>query len=232
MINRFTIIPFFVVFVFTSNAQDLRKDLLTMNKSYEKVNTILMEVSYRVYLDGIETPDQTETGVLKKAKQKVYSEEFNGETLINDNYYISVDHETQTVVVDKAEKEKKVSPVLPEIDSDSLATYFDKVKYNGIKKGAKSYYLTYKTGNILSTEIWMDAKVGYLKKVKTVYREKMEVEDGKFSQVVSVVEYTKIQPNVHFTSTTFSEKKYVTITDKNVVLAPKYKEYQLINYLK
>ncbi|PCI92844.1 MAG: hypothetical protein COB15_17230, partial [Flavobacteriales bacterium] len=207
--------------MFQVHAQNIGEDLTKMSEAYNKVNTISMEVSYAVFFDGSDLPNEKEVGVIKKEKNKIYNNEFSGETLINDKYEINVDHENKFIMVNKARENHFFSPVT-KINTDTLLKHFDDVKYIGLKKNLKSYSLFYKSGQTSVVDIWLNAKTGFLEKIKITYRGKMEVEEDKFSKVIAVISYNNIQSNISFPKDTFSEKKYISISNKKVLLAPKY----------
>lgn len=219
------------VFCLPIYAQNIGDDLNKMSLAYDKCSTLFMEVNYAVFFDGSKIPNEKETGIIKKEKNKVYNNEFSGETLVNDKYVIIVDHQSEFVIVNKADKDKK-TPVVTQFNTDTLLKYFDKVEYKGIvKNNLKWYKLYYKHGQVSVVDIWLNAKTGFLEKTRIDYRNKMEVEEGKFSKVIAVVEYNNIRSNISFSKDTFSENKYVNISEKEVLLASKYKKYQLINHL-
>lgn len=212
-------------------AQNIGEDLIKLNDAYAKIENISMQIKYSVFFDGKQESNETEVGIIKKSKNKVYTNEFSSESLVNDEYQIIVDHSNKVLIVDYVDKTKSTSS-LDKLNVDSLLKGFELVEFKGItESNLKLYHLSYKYGDVSFVELWLDVKTGFLSKINIHYRGKMEVAEGKFSKVMASVEYNKIQSNITFSQYTFSEKQYVSITKKEVELASKYKEYQLINHL-
>jgi len=220
-------------FFLTNNisAQNLPEDLTKMNEAYDKSNTISMQIIYQVYFDGNTQPNQSEKGWIKKSKDKIYSNQFSQEIIVNDQYVLNVDNEGKMIQIEKKPKDYQVQNPISSIQTDSLIKTYELVKYKGTEGLLKHYYLKFKDGQVLSTEIWLNKSTFFIEKMKIIYRDKMEVADDVYSSVVAVINYKNIKVNETISSNTFSIENFINVSGKSVLLKDKYKNYELINLL-
>ena len=200
------------------------KDLLAITKAYAHAEKLSMDVEVTMYKDKWDkkgTP--VGKGVMRKAKGNYYSRFLSDELISNSSCTMVIDHSDKSVAYFKGGMTSK-KPKYDIADISSMLARNDSVVFKKEINGVKHYIFYYAKGIVIQTDLYVDSKSSFVKKLEYTYR-KSTPEDN-YDAYKIVIEYKNIVKDVT-DNKIFSEERYVTFKKGQPVLLQAYQSYQL-----
>ena len=98
---------------------------------------------------------------------------------------------------------------------DSILNFYDAPTYKGMSNGAHHYQIYQKDGPLDLIEMSLSVSSGFLKTIKYSYRAGQRV----------AIEFKVFNGNPNFKANTFSENRYVIVSDTELKTAAGFKDY-------
>ena len=219
----------FFLLVFTASdttAQTAASELDKVSQSYLSAEHLSMEANVYVYSSKIDVAGSfLGKGVMRKSKNNYYSRFLDDEVIINSRCMLIIDHSRKTIELYDAVKSRKKNATQHLPDVKAIMASNDSVKYHGVRSGMKHFTFYNKRASVVKTELYVNAATGFIEKIEYYYSQS-NVEESYDAYKV-VIEYQGISVK-NPGEEPFSEKKYVSRKGSNMILAPSYKNYQLI----
>ena len=214
-----------------SRAQNAADDFLKINRAYEKHVTLSMDLVYNYYPDHTTGKiSETEAGHIDRDGAQIHYTLSDAETVQNDKYYTSVDHENKLIVV--SERYKPSRTRLMEVNIDSMLSFCSKVEYAEAGGGQKKYTLSFSSYTYDEIEIVFDAESYLIGKLVLYYHDpvKTDEEDETGTAYAPRIEilYQNIKTEPVFEPNAFSETRFVYMENGQFKCKPDYKEYHVI----
>lgn len=213
-------------FAFTP-ANDFKTDLLKMQQFYQKNPCFSKQVSVEV-IDATNGKSFSEvvTGQVIRSNNLYYNTFDNKETVVNEKYYLVIDHTAKRIICDKPNA--FVQQDITANYTSMLDTVLKQIKVSFLRNdGSVKWYAFKGTTNdpFTKAEIGLH-KDGYLHSM--VYHYPQDEEEP--ASIIRIT-YTQVKTNVSFPKGKFSEKKYIVHNGKTISPAAAYKNYKIINKL-
>jgi len=221
------LLPSILVLLAFVPANDFKKDLLKMQEFYKKNPRLSLAVHVQMMdvASGKSAADPV-SGVVRRNGSLFYSSFDNIETIVNENYYIAVDHARKRITCDKPAvyaQQDIVSDYPAMIDTLMKNT---KVTFLRSEKNVNWYVIPgSKLDPFSKVEMGLH-KEGYLQGL--VYH--FPGDEEELAEMVRI-SYTDINTQASFSEKQFSEKKYITRHGDKITPAAAYKDYKIINKL-
>lgn len=201
-------------------AQDLIQALMDMRREYEQATALHVVMQVAVYDDTLSTqPYFSARGEVKKERDH-YRYAFGGmEMLMNQDYLVLVDQESQTIVCNRrnVQAEAIFNQAIP-FSVDSILSFYEDPVYLGRKGENDHYSIVQKSGPVGKIHLSMDAGSHRLKSMAYYYREGQYVE----------IEFQVFDKTPTFRPGTFDEKDFVTKDKTGFKPAPRFVGYQVV----
>jgi outer membrane lipoprotein-sorting protein len=209
-------------------AYDIKTDLLKMQEFYKKHSHLSLTVQVEM-IDAAsgKTNANPVSGIVKRNGNLFYNSFDNIETIVNENYYLVVDHARKRITCDKPTAYSQQQDIASDYPSviDTLLKY-TKVTFLRTEKNVKWYsFPGSKMDQFSKIEIGLH-KEGYLQGL--VYH--FPGDDEELAEIVRI-SYSDINTHSAFSEKQFSEKKYISHSGKKVTPAAAFKDYKIINKL-
>lgn len=210
------------------NAQDIYQDIARINKSYENISQLEMKSEYRWFASRTAVePIHTANGFLQRSPNGSYHKLGPTETLINQEYAISVNHEEKIVLLQIAPE--KIEPLPLEIPLDTLLGICK--SYSFEEFGGKPSYLI----EIKSAYADKFDKMRFVFNPRTYLIDQVilfPLEDpdapGEFPRLE--IDFFEVKTDVDF-EMDLSEDRFVIQKESSWYLKPAYTDYRLLNLL-
>ena len=209
-----------------SFAQNAATELSKTTQAYIAADNLSMDAEVTVYKDKNDNKGSLMgLGLIRKTKENYYSKFVTDEMISNKHCTLIIDHDDKTVTYFEAANliKNKKNYQLPNIDS-LLTHNNDSVVYIGLQNGYKHFSFYNKFSPIIQTDLFIDQKTSFVKKIVYYYADSNEEESYDMYKVM--IEYKNISlknPGSDF----FSEKKYIQMQKGQPVLNANYKNYKL-----
>lgn len=185
-------------------AQDLKKDIASMNKAYSVSN-----LDVTLYADSYKSEKKIRLFKSRvKKSESGYWFKMNWVTYLqNKDYEIVISEEDKSIAWNKTPKsalnwrKKKLVPAELETALDSV-----KWEYKGIVNGSKHYSIDLKNNSYESMELYLDSKMHFIRKL--IYHYKGNSTMDKPDRMEIVYEKTNLTPI--FSDEEFSHLKYLS----------------------
>ena len=214
------LILIFIGMFHTSFGQDFAKDFRKIIESFQKLTSYSIETT--VNLIG-----EDSSSIFAFVKCSKYGKHFkvgDSELLINNNYFISIDHNYKEIRVEKGKDfNYEVKMNKDDIGMDELERIIrdsSHIQYLGKTKYSKTYEI-YVDNAIDKLIVKIDLLTGFFNEIEYVYRTKTDGLTGY------KVKYSTFLPNCSLPKSSFSEANVFKIIKNKVVLTQKYKAYQI-----
>ena len=214
----------FVVFLLglspVLRAQDLIQALTDMRREYEQATSLHVVMQVAVYDDTLSTqPYFSARGEVKKERDN-YRYAFGGmEMLMNQDYLLLVDQESQTIVCNyrDLQAEATFNQAMP-FSVDSILSFYEDPIYLGRKGENDHYSIVQKSGPVEKILLLMHAESYQLKSMAYYYREGQYVE----------IEFQVFDKAPAFRPGTFDEKDFVTKDKAGFKPTSRFAGYQVV----
>jgi len=212
-------------------AQDPAKDFERVNKAYEEVNGVEMEVHYNVYeTHSAVVSIDSQSGTYKKRGKDYYNSLMGVETLVENGTMITIDNKSKRMVLSPAH-ELRVADI-GGMDMAKLLKNYEKIEFVKKDENTKGYivYTKMENNRLDKFEFYFDVRTYLLEKLVLYYGRSIDLStDGSGDEKKPRLEiiYSNVKVNPLFTDKEFAISTYVTIGKKPSV-TPKYKNYQLV----
>jgi outer membrane lipoprotein-sorting protein len=208
----------------SSHAQDKHQALLEVSKAYAETQALSMDVEVTVYKDRWDKKGTLiGKGVMRKSKDNYYSRFMGDEMISNSSCTVIIDHSDKSIAYFKGSlTSRKPEYDIPEISA--VLSRNDSVVYKGMVNGLNHYTLYYAKGIAVQTDIYVDNKTKFIRKMEYIYRK--STPENNYDAYKVVIEYKNISKNVS-DAKIFSEKKYITYKKGQPRLLPAYSSYEL-----
>jgi hypothetical protein len=220
------------------HAQDFKKDLLGISKKMNLCKSYSVTLHYNLYIDkDLKTPFQQRDVSILKNKNAFLCKQGNVlEVLASPGGQVIVDHQQkQLAVLPKDKQELNTSDYLNFFENyiDTILMAYEKVNYKSVSERVGSYEYTFKSGIYSKMVLLYDKKDSIPLTVRYYPVQKMAIpSDGNRQHAVVVeIDYRNFNSKPLIDPKQLSIASYVTIKGTNVSLAPKYKQYELLNFL-
>lgn len=200
-------------------AQDFKQIIRELRKDYAQSKALQIVMEVTVY-DSSQSPEpyyKALVDIRRKGNNYWYQVE-NNEMLLNEKCLVVVDKEARQISYSKRslETEAELQKSL-KFDLDSVLALYDAPRYLG-RSGNADHYLVYeKEGPIAQIHFYIVPESKTLKQITYKYRE------GQYASIRFIV----FDRQAIFDTDTFSEAKYVTVSNDKVVPSRYFKNYNL-----
>lgn len=203
-----------------SYSQDFAKDYRNILEKFQNLSSYSIKTKVNMIGDNPST-------IFAFVKYSKYGKHFkmgDSELIINNNYYITIDHNYKEIRVKKGKDfNYKIKKDKDDIGMDELEKIIrdsTHIKYLGKNKSYKTYEI-YVDKAIDKLIIKVDLTTGFFKEIEYVFNTETEGITGY------KVIYSSFLANPALPKSDFSEKKVFLIIKNEVVLTSKYKGYQI-----
>jgi hypothetical protein len=220
--------------------QDFKQDIEKINATYQSATRFQMEMDYNLYVSHHSTKVYESTSALIfKDKYGYYSKMFEQEMIINKDYVILLDHDSELFMIDRFQQSQINKAEQELISNDSLMNLLKTMitetspAIQEVKASPGKYIVIYNYGELEKMELNFNTTSYQFEKVIMYYRDAMPILDKQSPQKPRLeIVYRKFDTDPIIPNDLFSEKKYARI-DFNKSLSPKgkMKNYTVINHL-
>ena len=218
---KFKLILFvFIGFLHQSFAQDFAKDYRNILETFEGLSSYSIETKVNLLGDD----PSSIFAFVKCSKYGKYFKMGDSELIINDHYFITIDHNYKEIRVEKGNDfNYKIKKDKDDIGMDELEQIIrdsTHIKYLGKTNRYKTYEI-YVDNAIDKLIVKIDIATGFFSEIEYVYRTKTEGLTGY------KVSYSAFKANPSLPKSTFSEHIVFKKVKDQIILMPKYKTYQI-----
>lgn len=173
------------------------------------------------------TPDLVSKGYMKKSDDKYYSNFNNYELMITGGKALIADRERKTLDYYEYETKKPEISEGYEVNIDSLIPATDSVVMRPLADGLKHFTCFSKEGYVRQTEIYVDARTHFIRRILYYYIDSTEDFELEFDRIE--IRYRNIETKPVGQSF-FSFDKYFKRTKSTFVPVGEYREFQMNYY--
>lgn len=228
-------------------AQDIAKDVLKLNEKYKEIDSISMKMQFILYKDYTSSVAfETVNGILMKQNKNLYNSIATVESLTNSKYSLFIDNDSHIIIIGNVVKTDSTNNKKSKfnIDLNFSVESMSALVASGftIEEPPKFYFLKNSSDSIRalkvdlnysdyeSIECYYYPKTYIIKKIILYYRDAYEIdENGDTTKPRLEINYSNVDEKTMFNQDIFSEKKYVSISDKTVTGIGKYSKYKIVN---
>ncbi len=223
--NWWALLFFFMV---TANlaAQNVDSDLEKIESIYDNNKKVIINKQINYYKNVADKkPEESVTSELKRDGSNYYSTAFNVETMVTKGVSVLVDHNSKTILLDENdanELDESLKLGISAVKNSSSKIDFKKLGKQGC------YTFHFKSGDHLKAELWFNSETFYVEKI-VYYPNTASINEAEsYSKVeILITDYnTTFQPDEQ---KDFNIYQYIKVTNSEITVAEKYKEYKLIN---
>jgi hypothetical protein len=216
------------------SAQTAAAEFRLVNEAYAKAKTLSMDVQYKLYANyTTASAYESSQGKFIRQNDKYYSSLLGITTIQNDNYKISIQDESKTIIVTNPLDQGR-APSLPQLDT--VLKRCSSTEIQSLEQGKKRYVLNFEKmafSEFDRMEIEIDAS-HFVTKLVLFYRDAVSLDETntvlKKEKPRLEISYSSINTHPVISEQQFSEKKYFTASKKQLILTSTYSAYQLLNY--
>ena len=210
-------------------AQDVRKDLLSLNQRYEQMSKFSAKVDVKAYNKNGDIISKSSASILKNGAQIKYT--YNESVILyNPDYILQINNDQKEININilegegKKKKEKELKEKMQLIPNlDSALNKLDSLSYIGETDGLKCYALYNSKSMINITYLHLD-KNGLIARVE--YRYSMEKDENIYN---AIVKFTEVTENPVINENEFKLSQYLIINNDGVFPASGYESYYIYN---
>lgn len=201
-----------------AQAQDLTKILKEMRNEYSQSSSLEISMEILVYDSAQSEPYFRQTADIKRDGNKYWYQMEENEMLLNDNYLIMLDRNTQQISLSKRDpqSEKELQKSF-QFNLDSILASYETFQYLGVEDSTEHYVAVEKQGPIKEVHFFFMPESHGLSEIAYQYRE------GQYVSIRFIV----FNKNVLFGPDTFSESRYVTKVNNKMVPIRDFEEYAM-----
>jgi hypothetical protein len=204
-----------------TEAQDFKADLMRVKWLFSDSKRIHAVISIKGFASKAGEDLFDEKAIVFKDSSKYYSQ-FNGmEMLLNDTYFVLVNHPLKRIQF-VLRTSQTINPMdgqnfLPNLDS--LLRAYGEVSYIGKTNELSHYEIIHGKGAMKSTNMYFNATSGMLKRIEYYYAT---------GQIVQI-EFEAFDTNPQWPHDKFSEAKYWATQNGKKTVTPAFAGYKLIS---
>lgn len=209
-------------------AQNFKADIKVMKEAFAKIDRLHAEVEVKVFENTFSAQViQTKKSTIRKDGNNYHYDLDNLSLLMNEKCMLLVHHDEKQIVYSKRdvnnEKQFGIGTLTPEVDT--ILRQYDSVIYKGISNKLKRYIIySSKSKTIKRTEVFLDTKTAMIRKLIYYYNTELFPVGSKV-----IVDYKVFNTSPTFSSTEFSEKKYIE-HGRELKPSKAFSAYSVFNY--
>jgi hypothetical protein len=215
------------------NSQDIKQEIIKLNKNAVKDPNIAVEIITKVYQDNKPSPIKESKATMYKMPGKYLYKDETVESMANGNYKIDVNHYTKLITINKITKR---APHV--VTSEST---FEKKEFNSLMDTLFTLYkdVEIKPGKDDSNEMVFKMKDGRYDLIKVIYNKKSYQISSMFikarydkemkHEYSCLMVYNYLDKKL-LNDKKFSESNYVNMKDKKMTPSSQLSAYQVIDY--
>lgn len=217
---------FFMITAANLAAQNVDSDLEKIETIYDNNKKVIINKQINYYKNVTDKkPEESVTSTLKRDGTNYYSTAFNVETMVTKGVSVLVDHNSKTILLDENdanELDESLKLGISAVKNSSSKIDFKKVGKQGC------YTFHFKSGDHLKAELWFNSETFYVEKIVYYPNTTNTNEAENYAKVeILITDYnTTFQPDEQ---KDFNIYQYIKVTNSEIALTEKYKEYKLIN---
>lgn len=204
------------------------EDFNKIYKAYLDNSRISMDITYQYFSSYTSnTPSQTSYGTIKRNGKCFYNKILNTESLLNEDYYINIDHTNKIILLN--------NPVntLPNnglpIKLDGYFNLYSSIKKDETDKENIKYIFGMASGNIEEVNISFSRKTFLVKKIVVFYRHGLLYTNEKEKPRIEIT-YRNVKTDPFFPAGFFSEKRYLSFDGNIRSPGAAFKGYRFYDY--
>lgn len=232
--TKFKHILLFICLTSSLIAQDIKQEIININKKYFEQNESAVEVISQAFVGDSKDPvNESKMTVYKKPGKYLY---INGpsESMANNNYRLNVDHNKRIIIVTKLINKAPTG-------KKSDAEIFDSKEFNLKLDTVMTLYkrVSINSKNETTNEIVFQLKESNYSIIKISYDKKTYVVKDYFIKTNPIavkgqnIEYSYFIKNNFLSNkvanSMFNELNYITIKNKQILPNSKYASYKIVN---
>jgi hypothetical protein len=229
------IIGLLMLFIFNgnkSNGQSYVADYKAAmdNLTKHKFATVGFKISF--FANSPAKADKTYRGEYIISGKRYYSKFNTTESIINEKYSVTVDHNEKFVYVDKGNNPNPLFMIQGDVLDSVFNKFQNKISFS--KDGTYSRYniSTVQESPYKSIEIWFDSKARLLRKIKIIGYAELDPfdENAKLTDIdpIVIMEFDKYDFSDKGNSY-FDVSKYLVSDAKGLKLSAPFSKYKLLN---
>lgn len=211
-------------------AQDFKADIRQINQAYLRHQSFGAKLVYQLFATHeSEKAMRTLTGTIRNQGKLKYSKMAEVESLINEDYALLINHEQQTISIQKSFTH---NPVIPDVNLDSLSSFCEEIHFLELGNQLLGYEFVFKKYEYERIRVVFDPKSHVIHKFVFYQAEPIELIPGQPAQAIRMeIAFTQIQVNEPFPATTFSATRFVKKVGKDFQPIASLASYRLVNFL-
>lgn len=221
-----------------TKAQDYQNAFLVAGNNMRSLNNYSMLLHCRLYVDdNTGKPFQERKIQIYRKEKNLYLKSDNGvELLTNNNYQITIDAGSRTMLVSKRKKGEKIKQKKEYYDLlfnstvESLPKVYEKINTVYRTNDNVCYEMIYKPNErIEKSRIVIDTKRMVYTSIKYTYKRAIKLHElgEEKHKVEYVVSFENLELNRDYDLNWFDEKKYLICKGQRLMAAAKYKKFNL-----
>jgi hypothetical protein len=220
--------PVALVFFLPCIAQDVKKDVAKINRTYENATYMSGDVAFKYYETYTSTQSTDETfGKFSKNGSNTYYKYESFELLVNKQLTLTVDHENEIMMLSNPQTITTQVSRPESINFDTLLKYCKSVNYK--VEGTKvSYTLNFDFYTTNAIKVYFDRSTYLISKL-IIYYNQAPVEGASDKPRIEI-SYSNLKKNKSAVAVN-TIGSYVVQAKGKYVTTARYKGYKLINFL-
>jgi hypothetical protein len=207
-----------------ASAQDLRKDLLEIAKTWQSSPTIHMDIEVKLYTEGQQDSPGKQKILLRKNNNSFYYKVDKVEYLFTEGKGIVVNHQAATISYANYQKDtyQKLIKKISTAQMDTIFNHYDSIKYHGIENNKKHYTIFSSQFMVSKTEVYINPERNTLTKLSYRYNPQFTGEPYTVEMNFTFGENLTEQDII-----LFAETRYLLKNGSSYRIADNFKNYQL-----
>jgi hypothetical protein len=225
MITMSLVILFFQVK--KGSAQTAAEELKKISDKFISFKSFQTDFEYLLYSDAsMKKQTDRQRGSYYKQGNSSYTKALNTETVINENYEITVNHDERIILTAKAsEMSKRPIDILPINELNTINEKSGKLTLKKITTGISEVTLRYDAGRMEQMKIVYSTTTHEVKEIHIEFRDPEYLSAEK---PYLVIRYNTTKYNHTISPQVFSEKRFVEIRQGVVKPIPALSKYKLL----
>lgn len=213
----------FLLPVFSVVAQNFKTNFASTQAAYNTLDKFYCEVGISIYDNySSKNPEEKIASVIKKQKNNFWYSMGKTIMVVNDKCILYINNDAKQIVYTIRDKKREIE--VPNQNAaamiDSIVKKSDSVIFEGIKNNCFQYAIYASRAAIIKTELSIGQDDFLIKRICYYYDEKKYPTSNKV-----IIEYSKINTTIDFSDAEFSEKKYITYSNRGLKPLPPYVGY-------
>lgn len=228
-----------VLSTFFNYSQNVKDEILNLNKAYSTSNDVGMETITRIFTEGSDKPSEETKTELYKLKGNYLSRAGSSETMFNKKFKINLDVNKKIIIIysinkynEGANSTKNFDEKAFKLSMDTMLNAYKEVNLSKVNENTNQVEFKFKSGIYNFIKVSYDTKTYRVKDCTIKLNPSQSNSKDKKELLKYVITYNYLSKD-KLEKIRFNQSDYVIIDkDNNVLPALKYKGFTVINNIK